>query len=474
MRETVYDAIVVGAGPNGLAAAISLARAGRSVLVLEAEDTVGGGTRSAALTLPGYVHDVCSAVHPLALASPFFRTLPLEQCGVAFIHPPVPLAHPLPDGTAVLLERSLQATSEGLGPDGAAYSKFMGPLASRADKLVFELLGPLRPPRHPLALARFWPAIRSAAGLARSLFRGERARALFAGMAAHSMLPLEQSPSAAAAMMLGMLGHSVGWPVIRGGSQKLAEAMAVYLASLGGVLLTNRRVESLDELPPARAVLLDVTARQLLKIAGHHLPPRYRRGLERYRYGPGVYKVDWAMDGPIPWKAVECARAGTVHVGGTLEELVTAEDEVARGSHPERPYVLLAQPSLLDPTRAPAGKHTAWAYCHVPHGSAFDMAERIEAQIDRFAPGFKRRVIARSTMGPAALERHDANLVGGDINGGIQDLWQLYTRPVARLVPYTTPNRQLYICSSSTPPGGGVHGMCGAFAAQAALRRALR
>ncbi len=474
MPERAYDAIVVGSGPNGLAAAITLARAGRSVLILEAEDTLGGGTRSSELTLPGFIHDVCSAFHPLALASPFFRTLPLEKFGLEFIQPPAPLVHPLPDGSSAVLERSVKATSEGLGPDAAAYQKLMGPLVAVADKLILEILGPLRPPHYPLVLARFgMHAVRSAADLARGLFKEERARALVAGMAAHSMMPLQQMLTAAFALTLGMLGHAVGWPVVRGGSQKIADALSAYLVSLGGTLITGRRVQSLDELPPAQAILFDVTPRQLLQIAGPRLPAGYRHSLERYRYGPGVFKVDWALDGPIPWQAGECRRAGTVHVGGTLAEIIAAEQEVAKGEHPERPYVLLGQQSLFDPTRAPEGKHTVWAYCHVPNGSIFDMTDRIEAQVERFAPGFRNRVIARRVMTPADIERHNANCVGGDINGGVQDLRQLFTRPVARLVPYSTPNRELYICSASTPPGGGVHGMCGAFAARAALRRAL-
>jgi len=472
MSERVHDAIVVGSGPNGLAAAIALAQAGKSVLVLEAESTVGGGTRSAELTLPGFVHDVCSAIHPLAVASPFLRTLPLQRFGLEFIHSPTPLAHPLPDGSAAVLERSLQATSEGLGPDAKAYRTLFGPLVATSEKLVYEIFGPLRPPRHPIALARFGVhALRSAAGLAKGLFKEERTRALFAGLAGHSMLRLDQPLSAAFALVMGMLGHAVGWPVVSGGSQKIADSLAAYLGSLGGAIVTGNRVRSVDELPPARAILFDVSPRQLLAIAGKHLPRRYCRQLARYRYGPGVHKIDWALDSPIPWRAAECARAGTVHVGGALESIVASENAVAKGMHPERPYVILAQQSLFDPGRAPRGKHVAWGYCHVPNGSTFDMTERIEAQIELFAPGFRDRVIARHVMGPQEVERHNANYVGGDINGGLQDLRQLFTRPAVRLVPYATPNPQLYICSSSTPPGGGVHGMCGAFAARAALRR---
>ncbi len=467
----LYDAIVVGSGPNGLASAITLARAGRSVLVLEAKDTVGGGTRSAELTLPGFVHDICSAVHPLGAASPFFRTLPLPEHGLEWVYPPAALAHPLDDGTAILVESSIDATAARLGRDAATYRHVMKPLAADWPKLAHELLGPLRFPRHPIAMARFgalalWPA----KTLAKLLFRGERARALFAGMACHSIMPLESVTTAAFGLVLGTLAHAVGWPIPRGGSQMIANAMASYLQSLGGEIVTDRHVESIDELPPHRAVLLDVTPRQLVRIAGQSLPAGYRRRLEGYRYGPGVFKMDFALDGPIPWKAEACARAGTAHLGGTLEEIATSERAVWRGEHPERPFVLLAQSSLFDSTRTPQGKHTAWAYCHVPNGSTVDMSERIEAQIERFAPGFRDRILARSARNAIEMERYNPNYIGGDINGGVQDWRQLFTRPVARRVPYSTPAKAIYLCSSSTPPGGGVHGMCGYFAAQAALR----
>ena len=461
------DAVVVGSGPNGLAAAIELARAGRSVRVLEARDTVGGGMRSAELTLPGFVHDICSTVHALAAGSPFLRELPLPE----LVHPPAPLAHPLDDGTAVLLERSVEATAAGLGLDGEAWTRLVGHFAERADALMEATLGPLRLPRHPLLLGRFGvSALRSADGLARAAFEGERARALFAGLAAHSMLPLTQPVSASFGLVLGVLAHAYGWPVARGGSQSLADALAAHLRSLGGEIETGHRVGSLAELPPSRAVLLDVTPRQVLEFAGNRLPARYARRLAGYRYGPGAFKLDYALDGPIPWRAPECARAATVHLGGTLAEIVASEATLRH----ERPFVLLAQASLFDETRAPEGKHTVWAYCHVPNGWDGDATDAIEAQIERFAPGFRDLVLARIAHGPADLERYDENYVGGDINGGLQDARQLFGRPVPRLVPYSTPVPGLYLCSSSTPPGGGVHGMCGVNAARAALARTLR
>jgi phytoene dehydrogenase-like protein len=464
-----WDAVVIGAGPNGLAAAIVLARAGCSVLVFEAEQTIGGGARSAALTLPGFIHDICSAVHPLAVASPFFRTLPLAEHGLQWIDPPAPLAHPFDDGTAAVLERSIAATGERLDQDASRYQKLMAPLVASWPDLDVELLGPLGWPRHPLTLARFgFRAIRSASGLAKSSFTGERARALFAGLAAHSMLPLEQIPSAAFGLVLAIAAHITGWPSPFGGAQKIADALASYFRSLGGHIVTGIRIQNLDQLPPAKAILCDVTPRQLLSIAGHHLPESYRRKLARYRYGVGAFKVDWALDSPIPWKAAECRRAGTVHLGGTIKEIADAERAPWRSKHAERPFVLLTQPSLFDPSRAPAGKHTAWAYCHVPNGSTFDMLEPIENQVERFAPGFRDLVLARNVMSPQRLEQHNANLIGGDINGGVQDLWQLFARPTLRL--YSVPVAGLYLCSSSTPPGGGVHGMCGYFAASAVLR----
>jgi phytoene dehydrogenase-like protein len=465
------EAIVVGSGPNGLAAAITLARAGVSVRVIEAADAVGGGMRTEELTLPGYAHDVCSAIHPLGRASPFFRTVPLTELGVEWIESPAALAHPFDDGTAALLERSVAATGETLGADARRYARLLGPLARDCEALLPDILSPLGRPSQPVAFARFGArAGLSASGLARLAFRGPRARGFFAGLAGHSLLPLSQPATAAFGLVLAMLGHAVGWPFPRGGSQKLAEALAVHLRSLGGEIETGTRVESLAELGDAKAILLDVTPRQFVAMAGDRLPPRYRGRLERYRYGPGVFKLDWALDGPIPWKAEECARAATVHLGGTLEEIAASEREPWRGGTSERPYVLLAQPSLFDDSRAPAGMQTAWAYCHVPNGSTADMTERIENQVERFAPGFRDRIVARSALGPAQFEAHNANLVGGDINGGAADLRQLFTRPVPRRTHYTTPVPGLFICSASTPPGGGVHGMCGMHAARAALR----
>ncbi|MGH2729572.1 MAG: phytoene desaturase family protein [Actinomycetota bacterium] len=480
-----YDAVVVGSGPNGLAAAVTIARSGASVLVLEANDTIGGGTRSAELTLPGFVHDVCSAIHPLAVASPFFRSLPLGGHGLAFVHPDIPAAHPFDDGTAAVLVGSVDDTAGLLGGDGSSYRRLMGPFVRSAPRLSTELFGPvgthelggvmvLRPPRHPLTLLRFAArGLRSATGLTKSRFRTEAARALFGGMAGHAMLPLDASPTAAFGILLMWLAHTDGWPAARGGSQKIADALVSYLESCGGRVETGRRVTTLREVPPARAILLDVSARALATIAADRLPARYQARLRRWRHGPGVFKLDWALDGPIPWTAEQCRSAGTVHLGGPFAELAAAEAAVAGGRHPERPFVILAQQSLFDAARAPDGKHTAWAYCHVPSGSTVDMTERVELQIERFAPGFKDLVLERSVMAPGDLEDRNANLVGGDISGGVQDLRQLFFRPVPRLVPYATPAPGLYICSSSTPPGGGVHGMCGYWAARAALRRSL-
>lgn len=469
-----YDAVVVGSGPNGLAAAITLAQAGCSVLVIEGKETIGGGLRSAELTLPGFIHDPCSAVHPLGMASPFFSGLPLERFGLHWIQPDAPLAHPLGSGEvdAVLVDRSLDITAARLGVDAGRYRLLMEPLVENWEDLLGDLLGPLRVPRHPLLYARFGAtAVLPATGLARSLFKADRARAVFAGLACHSILPLERPLSAAFGLTLGLLAHSVGWPIPAGGSQRVTDALVGYFQSLGGDLVTGWMVQRLDELPKASVYLFDITPRQLLQIAGKRLPSGYRRQLGRFRHGPGVFKIDLALDGPIPWADPNCALAGTVHLGGTLDEIAASERAVWRGEHPEQPFVLLAQQSLFDASRAPAGKHTVWAYCHVPNGSTVDMTGVIEAQIERFAPGFRDRILARHTRSAVELEQYNPNYIGGDINAGVQDLRQQFTRPAIRPVPYTTPDPQIYLCSSSTPPGGGVHGMCGYHAAQAALRR---
>ncbi|MEO8285087.1 MAG: NAD(P)/FAD-dependent oxidoreductase [Chloroflexota bacterium] len=473
--DPAYDATIIGSGPNGLAAAITLARAGLSVLVVEAKETVGGGSRSAQLTLPGFTHDICSAIHPLGIGSPFFRNLPLHEHGLEWIEPPTPLAHPFDDGTAVVCERSITATAteRNLGVDAHAYRRIMQPLVRDWPLVEDFFLGPLRIPQpfQPIALARFGiPALLPVRTLAQIAFKEERARALLAGMAAHSMLPLEKVATSAIALVLSILAHSVGWPMAKGGSQAIADAMASYLRSLGGEIITGMKVDTLDQLPRSRAVLFDVTPRQMVKIAGKRLPASYTRRLSRFRYGPGVFKLDYALDGPVPWRAEECSRAATVHVGGTLAEIALSERDQSHGRHSERPYVIVAQQSLFDSTRAPVGKHTLWAYCHVPNGSTFDMTERIEAQIERFAPGFRDLILARHTMSPADFQAYNPNYIGGDINGGAQDILQIYTRPLPQLVPYKTANPRLFICSASTPPGGGVHGMGGYFAARAALR----
>lgn len=469
MPDPAVDAIIVGSGPNGLAAAITLATAGKSVRLLEAEPTIGGGTRSDALTLPGFIHDVCSSVN--SIVSPFFRTLPLSEHGLEFVYPDVPLAHPLDDGSAAVLYQSVDITAVGLGRDRDAYRRLMAPLVRNADVLVRQFFGPPRLSANPLLLARFGlPALLPASTLARRWFRDAPARALFAGLGAHSMLSLRQPASASFGLVLGLGAHAYGWPFARGGQQHLADALAAELRTRGGAIQINSRVRSLDQLESARVILFDLSPRQVDDIAGSQLPRGFRRQLQRFRYGPGVFKLDWALDGPIPWRAESCRRAGTVHLGGTLEEIVASEDAVASGRVAQRPFVLLTQPTAADPSRAPAGKHVGWAYCHVPNGSTVDMRERIEAQVERFAPGFTARILARSVITPADIERKNANYIGGDINSGIADLRQLFLRPTWRL--YATPNRRFFFCSSSAPPGGGVHGMCGAYGARAALRRA--
>lgn len=472
MPDVAPEAVVVGSGPNGLAAAITLAQAGVSVLVVEAHDQPGGGARSAALTLPGFVHDVCSAVQPMAVLSPFFRTLPLGEHGLVWRYPRASVAHPLDDGPAVMLRRSLDDTCAGLGRDGAAWRRLVGPFLDDPHGLLADTMGPLAVPSHPVTFARFGlRAAWSANRLARLCFREERARALFAGCAAHSVLPLTNLLTAAMGVMFAVTAHVVDWPVPAGGAQAITDALVSYLRSLGGRVETGRRITRLDELPASRVVLFDTSPDQLASIAGDALPAGYRRRLGRYRYGPAAFKLDWALDGPIPWRDPAVREASTVHVGGTLAEVCASERDMYRGRHSARPFLILCQQSEVDPTRAPAGKHTGWAYCHVPGGSTVDMTDAIERQVERFAPGFRDRILARYVLSPADFERYNPNFRGGTITGGVADLFQMWNRPVTRLDPYSTPNPRLFICSASTPPGGGVHGMCGWWAARSALKR---
>ncbi|ACM19240.1 protein of unknown function XP55 [Geotalea daltonii FRC-32] len=464
---------VVGSGPNGLAAAIVMAQAGLPVTIGEAAQSVGGGTRSAELTLPGFVHDVCAAIHPLAAFSPFFNSLPLADHGLKWIYPPAALAHPLDDGTVAVLEREIFQTVDSLDfPDRRPYMELMMPLREHWQEISPQVLAPLTFPAHPLLMARFGiHGLRSAVGLARSTFQGPLARALFAGMAAHSFLPLDKPGSAAFGLVLGTLGHVNGWPMAAGGTGKISQALAGHFLSLGGEIVTGRRTGTVDELPADTTVFLDVSPRQVLQLARQRFDSDYRKQLEKYRFGPGIFKVDWALNGPIPWRAEECRRAATLHLGGTMEEIAAAEKEVHLGRHPEKPFVLVAQQSLFDPDRAPVGKQVGWAYCHVPNGSRVDMTERIENQIERFAPGFKDLIIGRRTRDTAAMQAYNENFVGGDINGGMQNLRQMVVRPVAGPHPYATPDKNIFICSASTPPGGGVHGLCGYLAAKLALER---
>lgn len=473
MSTPSYDAVVVGSGPNGLAAAIVMQQAGLSVLLLEGKREIGGGLRTAELTLPGFRHDICSAIHPLAIASPFFQTLPLARYGLEYLMPPVAAAHPFDDGTAAMAA-SLADTARSLGPDADAYQHLLGPLVAQWPTIVNDVLAPLHFPQHPLNMARFGlSALLPATVLARR-FTGEKAQGLLAGMAAHAIQPLSNLTTAAIALVLLIAAHRGGWPLPKGGSQAIADALVAHFIALGGRIETGTFVRSLAQLPSARAVLLDVTPAQLLQIAGHSLSSIYQWQLRRYRYGMGVFKVDWALAEPIPFTAPECARAGTIHLGNTLAEIKASEQATSRGQHSAQPFVLLAQQSLFDATRAPAGKHTAWAYCHVPNGSRVDMTAAIERQVERFAPGFRSRILARHTFDTAQMEEYNPNYVGGDINGGLLDIGQLFTRPALRASPYRTSQRGLYLCSSATPPGGGVHGMCGYYAARRALRDIFR
>jgi phytoene dehydrogenase-like protein len=471
MKATL-DAAIIGSGPNGLAAAVALAREGYAVTVFEGAAEPGGGARTRELTLPGFHHDVCSAIHPMGLASPFLRGLDLGRHGLEWIHPEIPLAHPLDQGQAVAMHRSIEETAAQFSTASArSYRRIFAPLLQRFDDLLEDLLAPPQWPRHPLSMTAFGLRILpSTLAAARAWFDDEGARALFAGNAAHSVLPLDRPISSQAiGLMLMLAGHAKGWPIAKGGSQNIVSALLAELASLGGTLETGRWIRSLADLPKVRVCLFDTSPSALVAIAGGALPGSYSKRLLHYRHAPGIFKIDYALDGPVPWTAGACRRAGTVHVGGFLDEMTRAEREVFHGIHPERPFVLTAQQSLFDPTRAPKGKHTFWAYCHVPVGSTLDMTDRIEAQIERFAPGFRDLVLARHAMNCADYERYNPNLIGGDIVGGMTDWTQLLTRPVASLKPHTTPNPAIYLCSASTPPGGGVHGMCGYWAAREAL-----
>jgi phytoene dehydrogenase-like protein len=470
LEKRDYDAIIVGSGPNGLAAAILLQQNGLSVLLLEGKETIGGGLHSAELTLPGYVHDICSAVHPLAAASPFFAKLPLDKFGLEYIYPEIAAAHPFDNGTAALLKGTVDETARLLGADEQVYRKLIGPIVKDWPLIVDDILAPLHFPKHPVAMARFGLKALTSANHLSKRFKTPEAKAFFAGMAAHSIQSLTNAATSAIALVLLASGHLKGWPIPKGGSGRIAGALASYFISIGGKIETNVYVKSLAQLPSAHAILFDVTPKQLLQIAGRKFSSLYKWQLERYRYGMGVFKVDWALDAPIPFKAKDCKRAGTIHLGNSFEEIADGEQQIWNGIHPEKPFVLLAQPSLFDPSRAPAGKHTAWAYCHVPNGSEKDMTEAIEKQVERFAPGFKGTILARHTMNTAQIEAHNPNYIGGDINGGVIDISQIFTRPALRWSPYKTSAKGIYICSSSTPPGGGVHGMCGYHAAKKALK----
>lgn len=468
--NTDYDAVVVGSGPNGLSAAITMQRAGLCVLLIEGKETIGGGLRSEELTLPGFTHDICSAIHPLAVGSPFFKTLPLQQHGLEFIYPTIAAAHPFDDGTAAALHHSVEQTAQVLKQDEQAYIKLIKPLVKTWPAIANDVLGPLHFPKHPVDMAHFGlKAITSATHLA-TKFQTKQAKGLWAGMAAHSIQPLSNTATSAIGLVLMIAAHSEGWPIAKGGSNNIANALASYFISLGGKIETNFYVSALKQLPSSHAVLFDVTPKQLLQIAGHKFSSIYKWQLNRYRYGMGVFKIDWALDAPIPFTAQQCRQAGTIHLGNTFEEITASEQLTSEGKISEKPFVLLAQQSLFDQSRAPEGRHTAWAYCHMPNGSDTDMTNIIEKQVERFAPGFRERILNRHTMNSSQLEEYNPNYIGGDINGGIIDIKQLFTRPALRLSPYSTSAKGIYICSSSTPPGGGVHGMCGYHSAKKALK----
>jgi phytoene dehydrogenase-like protein len=467
VHQDYYDAVVVGAGPNGLAAAITLSATFNSVLLVEGKETIGGGVRSAELTLPDFIHDVCSTVHPLAIASPFFRRLDLHQYGLSWIQPEIPLVHPFEDGSVLYLHRSLEITGDVLGKDGKSYKDLLTPFVDNHEKLFDNILKPLPFPKNPFLMALFATrALRSAKGLVEKIFLREQTRTLFSGIAAHAMIPLDQPATAAFGIILATLAHTAGWPFVRGGSQKMADALGDCFRNNGGEIITGNPVASFNDLPKAKYYFFDVTPRQLLNIEGLGLSKSYRRRLSGFRYGPGVFKIDWALKEPIPWKVDICKKAGTIHLGNSVEEIDTSVRHASAGKMYPSPYVVLAQQSLFDPSRAPEGKHTAWAYCHVPNGSADDITGIIENKIERYAPGFREVILARNSMSAAAMERYNPNYVGGDINGGLQDIYQLYTRPIISYFPYRTSKKNIYICSSSTPPGGGVHGLCGYYAAR--------
>ena len=474
MEKREYDAVVVGSGPNGLAAAIVLQQQGLSVLVVEAKGTIGGGMRTAELTLPGFKHDICSAIHPMAAGSPFFKTLPLEKHGLEYIYPPLAATHPFDDGTAAILSRSLEDTARMLGKDEAAYLRLLKPIVRDWPLLAPEILAPLHVPKHPLVMGRFGLKGLTAATWLSKMFSTKQGKGLLGGMAAHSIQPLSNLATSAIALVLMAVGHAENWPIPKGGSQAIAAALASHFVSLGGKIECNFYVRSLQQLPSSHAILFDITPRQLLQIAGHRFSSLYKWQLERYRYGMGVYKIDWALETPIPFTAEACLHAGTIHIGNTFEEITCSELQSAEGKIVDKPFVLLAQQSQFDPSRAPAGKHTAWAYCHVPNGSKVNRVNAIEQQVERFAPGFRERILQRHVMNSMEMEEYNPNYIGGDINGGVIDIGQLFTRPALRLSPYRTSAKGLYICSSSTPPGGGVHGMCGYHAAKRVLKDIFR